>query len=546
MASMSNCRGCGSLLDLTDEQISRAVDEVIDSTRTDTTALGSVCPLCGHPTTEPVSHRKSIQFALLAALLVAASALALAYFWQRTTDRQEAARQALEQLQASADVTRYLGTPVTLQGVTGQVKADETGWQEVRLSMAIRGPRSEGLAEVVGGRSKGRWTFTTLEVFLPREEKRIDVVVGRVVELDRSAFVEAHTQAVAIAQIIQTVVPAARRSGDYPCVSTPAVPGGAPRIGDCAPPIPVAALATGSVDRFDVDLRTGKFVLRQTDLLLRDGDLEVPLTRTYTSQFWMSRDNAFGGNSTHDFDIAPVGGRNPYSYLMLVLPDGDFLYCPRISKGTGYADAVYQHSETSSRFYKAVTRWDGHGWDTRLDDGSRIHFPESYNAKNMAQGAPTEIVDSHGNTVRLIRDRQRNLREIRTPRDRWIRLGHDGHGRVVRADDDAGRSVDYRYSPEGLLSEVRYSDGRARRYTYAGDLLTTVRDEAGRLLIHNGYRDTRVVRQDYANGTSYEMHYAMTDSAEYATEATVVLPGGATRSFRTWDSLPEIIQHRRS
>jgi hypothetical protein len=54
------------------------------------------------------------------------------------------------------------------------------------------------------------------------------------------------------------------------------------------------------------------------------------------------------------------------------------------------------------------------------------------------------------------------------------------------------------------------------------------------------------VRQDYANGTSYEMHYAMTDSAEYATEATVVLPGGATRSFRTWDSLPEIIQHRRS
>jgi hypothetical protein len=54
-----------------------------------------------------------------------------------------------------------------------------------------------------------------------------------------------------------------------------------------------------------------------------------------------------------------------------------------------------------------------------------------------------------------------------------------------------------------------------------------------------------VVRQDYSNGASYAMRYAMTDNDEYATEATVVLPGGATRSFRTWDSAPEVIKDRR-
>jgi len=163
----------------------------------------------------------------------------------------------------------------------------------------------------------------------------------------------------------------------------------------------------------------------------------------------------------------------------------------------------------------------------------------------MAQGAPTEMIDARGNTLRLIRDRQCNRQEIRTPGGRSIRLDHDAGARVVRAADEEGRSVDYRYSPAGLLSEVRYPGGRARHYAYAGDLLSTVRDEAGRVLIHNEYQDQRVVRQDYSNGASYAMRYTMADNDEYSTGATVVLPGGATRSFRTWDSTPEVIKDRR-
>jgi YD repeat-containing protein len=542
---MSSCRGCGSLLDLTPKQVSQAVDDLLESTRTDTAALGRVCPLCGHRTTEPVSHRKSVQFALLVALLVVAGVLVAAYYWNRDTERQQAARQALLQIQSNDDVTRYLGTPVTLQGVTGQVKRDETGWQEVRLSMAIRGPRSEGLAEVVGGRGNERWKFTSLDVFLPKEEKRIDLVAGRVVELDRNAFVEAHTQVAAVAEIVQTSVPPARRSAEYPCVWTPATPGSAPRVGTCGPALPITALKAAPVDRFEVDLRFGKLVLRQTDLLLKDGDLRVPLTRTYTSDFWMGGVNAFGRNSTHDFDIAPVGGRNPYSWMMIVLPDGDFLHCARISKGTGYADAVYQHDETSSSFYKAVTRWDGKGWETRLDDGSRMHFPESYNARSIAQGAPTEMTDADGNTLQLVRDLQRSLREIVTPSGRRITLSLDGRGRVERARDDQGDSVEYRYNADGMLATVRHADGQARHYTYDDDLLTAVRDENDRPLVRNWYRSGRVVRQDYGNGESYEMRYRMAANGEYAEEATVVLAGGVTRSIPTGDSVPENVKHSR-
>ena len=69
-----------------------------------------------------------------------------------------------------------------------------------------------------------------------------------------------------------------------------------------------------------MDLRYGSFVMRETDLYVT-GSIEIPLTRTYTSTDWLHRNHihAFGQNTNHAFDIAPVGSRNPYTYL-LVLP----------------------------------------------------------------------------------------------------------------------------------------------------------------------------------------------------------------------------------
>jgi YD repeat-containing protein len=455
------------------------------------------------------------------------------------------AQHAVGQLQASADVTRYLGTPVTVHGsVTGQVREDETGWQEARLTVPVRGSRAEGVVKLVGGRHTGEWKFTTFEVAIPSAHKRVDLVAGRIVDYDPDAYVEIHTEAVRTPEGVRTTVPPARWNGDFPCVSTVAAPGSRPRIASCATPGPVAALKTGSVDRFDVDLRFGKFILRQTDLLVKDGALEVPLTRTYASQFWIhrSRVHAFGRNSTHDFDVAPIGARNPYTHLMMILPDGDFLFLRRVSAGGGYADAVYQHSETSSMFYKALIRWDGNGWDTRLADGATIHYPESYSSKNLAQGAATQMVDASGNVLRLVRDPQRNLREIRTPSDRWIKFAYDEQARVVRADTDAGDWVEYRYGTDELLTAVKFSDGRARHYAYAGDMLTWVRDETGRVLIHNWYRDGRIVRQDYSNGQSYQISYTLGWNNMYVDEATVTLPDGSVRSVHTGESVAEYLR----
>src|SRR5437870_2338891 len=206
---MSTCRGCGSALDdLTQEQISQAVEEVLEETRPDIKPLPGTCPLCGHSSAVPISHRKSIQFGLLLAILVVISGLVIAYHMHRSTERQQVAQDAVKQLQASADVTRHLGTPVTVRGeITGQVKEDETGWQEARLTVPVRGPTAEGTLKLVGGRHKGEWKFTTFDLLIPSQRTQVDLVAGRVMEYDPDGYVEVHTEAAARAEDLRTTAP---------------------------------------------------------------------------------------------------------------------------------------------------------------------------------------------------------------------------------------------------------------------------------------------------------------------------------------------------
>ena len=170
---------------------------------------------------------------------------------------------------------------------------------------------------------------------------------------------------------------------------------------------------------------------------------DVPLDRAYTSDDWGSPGHlhAFGFNSSHQFDDAPTGSRFPYTYMTLRLEDGDFLYFPRISGGTGFADAVYMHTETSTSLYQATIAWSGDGWTLRTADGSEMRFPEAYAAKNLAQGAAFEILDGKGNRLELRRDSSRNLREILTPSGRWIRFVYDADSRIVQASDDRSNFV---------------------------------------------------------------------------------------------------------
>ncbi|HEY6248794.1 MAG TPA: hypothetical protein VI685_02470 [Candidatus Angelobacter sp.] len=335
--------------------------------------------------------------------------------------------------------------------------------------------------------------------------------------------------------------PQPRTSDQHPCVyESLNQQTTKPQLGKCRTGW---SLFSDPVDQFEVDLRYGAFVLRQTDLFLSDG-FPVPFTRAYTSLDWLDPNpvHAFGRNSNHTYDISPLGGKPLFSSLDIALEDGDFLHFERISRGKGYSDGLYRHSETSGRFYKAIIYWNGRGWTTKLADGSMIFFPDSYGAKKIADGAPIEIDDAAGNKLRLERDANRNLLQVRTPHEQSIRLLYDDQGRIARAEDDAGHWVAYSYNRDGMLTNVVYSSGKKRRYEYDGTNLTVIRDEEDNILLRNLYHYRQVVAQQFANGEVYEYSYQWSRNREYAQSATVRLPDGTQQTIQTGSSVPNYLR----
>ena len=336
---------------------------------------------------------------------------------------------------------------------------------------------------------------------------------------------------------VQRATVAPRLDGTHPCVFA-SISGGhlTTGLGQCATPV----LNRERVDRFEADLRYGAFVLRQSDLFLNDV-FDVPLTRAYDSQDWDDV-RAFGLKSNHPYDIAPTGSRWPYTYITLNLEDSDFIYFKRISEGTGYADAVFMHTETSTPFYKATIAWNGNGWTLRRSDGSEIHFPESYSAKTRAEGAPFDLVDPVGNKLQLNRDRRRNLKEIRTPHGRWMHFELDNQARIVKAEDDRGNSVQYGYKQAGLLTDVKSSSGAARHYVYDGSFMSDVLDERGRLLVHNLYQSRVLIGQEFANGDVYRYRYTWSPNGYYADTVIVTLPDKSEKVISPAETVPDYIR----
>lgn len=316
---------------------------------------------------------------------------------------------------------------------------------------------------------------------------------------------------------------------------------GSPQLGQCAMSVPMSG--AGPVDRFEADLRYGSFVLRQTDVFVNDV-FPVPLTRTYTSLDWIHPNHvhAFGKNANHPYDITLVGTRNPYTYMMIALEDSDFLFFNRISEGTGFFNAVYQHTDTATKIYEAITRWNGGGWTLQFKDGSTILFPESYNARNMAQGAPFEMRDASGNKLLLQRDAQRNLLEILTPNGSFVKLTYDDQSRIIRSENNQGQWARYRYASDGLLSDVVFSSGAERHYSYEGALMTLIKDEHGRMLLHNHYLDGRLSRQDFANGSSCYYRYQWAPGGHYIESVAVTLPDGKITTVHTADAVAEYVK----
>jgi uncharacterized protein RhaS with RHS repeats len=134
-----------------------------------------------------------------------------------------------------------------------------------------------------------------------------------------------------------------------------------------------------------------------------------------------------------------------------VLPSGSRVHFPRISPGTGYTDAVYEHTSSPTSYFKARIAWNGNGWNLDLKDGSRMVFREGFGATRPSQSAVTRIQDRYGNAIALTRNTDADLTRIASPNGRWIELTYDGTHRVTQAKDNGGRTVGYTYDASGRL-----------------------------------------------------------------------------------------------
>lgn len=534
------CRECGAELYPGQTQFTPDANQGFGTSLGSAQQTGDVCSLCGRYKGDRYQRLKRIMFGLLKAFLLVATAIEIYFYIARTTQRSAAANDALARMNASTALVELLGRPIKVKsGMKGEIHEDETGWTEARLTIPVQGPNGEAVAYVVGGRGTEAWVYSRFEVLIEKQHKKVDLISGKVVEYDSTAYIKLHTEPAVPAEYINATPAAPRLDGKYPCVieSLDKAPG-TPHFGKC----PTLTADSGKVDRFEADLRYGHFVLRQTDLEL-DDVFDVPLTRSYRSNDWVygNRVLAFGRNANHPYDIVPLGTRNPYTFMLMALEDGNMLSFDRISKGTGYADAVYQHTETSTKFYKSVISWNGDGWTLRLTDGSEIRFPESYAAKNAAQGAPTEMLDANGNLLELRRDPQRNLQEIRTPHGHWMKFSYDGSSRIVRAEDDSGKWARYTYSSDGMLTDVILSSGHERHYSYQGVLMTEVSDEAKKILLRNWYDHTLLVRQQFANGEVYSYFYDWPEGTHSPDQVQIVSPDNTRMNIQVRDSIPNYV-----
>jgi hypothetical protein len=143
----------------------------------------------------------------------------------------------------------------------------------------------------------------------------------------------------------------------------------------------------GDKDGDPVDLATGLFVYEKTDLSVSDV-LPIHLARTYRPDDPTSR--PFGLGSTHPYAMF-LWSAQLYTEADLILPDGARVHYERISAGTGFTDAVFEHTASPTRFYKSRMVWNGTGWDLTLKDGTLYVFGD---------GRPLQWMrDRYGNTI---------------------------------------------------------------------------------------------------------------------------------------------------
>lgn len=215
------------------------------------------------------------------------------------------------------------------------------------------------------------------------------------------------------------------------------------------------------LDLFEMFLG-GDFIHVKTDLYVQD---VIPLAFTRTHRPFDDWSRYFQIYLGHVYDPFLSGNRYPFTYVDWYLPDGQNVHYGRVSAGTGYADAVYEHGGTMPVFGGSRVGWNGGGWDLSLLDGTTFLSPAVNWITRPQEGSLVGIFDKDGHEVQLFRRPNGDLTEVRSPGGHWIRLEYS-KSRIIRARDNAGETVDYKYDSIHRLAEVGYSTGLAITYRY--------------------------------------------------------------------------------
>ncbi|HEU4835219.1 MAG TPA: kelch repeat-containing protein, partial [Pyrinomonadaceae bacterium] len=276
-----------------------------------------------------------------------------------------------------------------------------------------------------------------------------------------------------------------------------------------------------------VDLSTGLFVYNRTDLVLPD-TIPISLTRTYRQSDTVSR--PFGIGMTHAYEIFMVGDTRPWTYQELILPDGARIRYDRISPGTSFSDAIYEHTATQTGFFKSQLAWNGSGWSLTLKDGTVYTFPDSDSATVPRAAAVTSMRNRYGETLTLTRDSNSNLTRITSPNGRWIEFTYDTSNRITLAKDNIGRTVGYQYDAGGRLFKMTDPKGGVTEYTYDGThQMLTIKDARTNVYLTNEYdANGRVFKQTQGDGGIYQFAYTLNGSGK-VTQTDVTDPLGNIR-----------------
>jgi RHS repeat-associated protein len=272
-------------------------------------------------------------------------------------------------------------------------------------------------------------------------------------------------------------------------------------------------------DAEPVSLTTGFFTYDKVDHSLSDV-IPITLTRTYRQGDTVSR--AFGIGTTHNYEIFLAGDTSAFAYKQLILPDGGRIHFARTSPGTGYLDAVFEHSSTPTEYLGAIITWSETGWLLSLRDGTSYFFRPT--------GSLEFIEDRHGNLLELRRNSNGTIGVIVSPHGRWVSFTYDSSNRATQVRDNAGRAVSYAYNAGGRLVSVTDANGGVTSYTYdAAGRLSTITTPRGHTLLTNTYDSNgRLIHQLLADGSTYQLEYTLDGSARVI-EARVTDPRGFVR-----------------